>query len=205
VKKEYKIPKNHVACLGDLINNHSANIYKKSPDVWYSGVGEIKLIRDRVKEWTRILPELILIKGNHDDWWMKKANDEGYPTMTQVPFETLFKIPETWYCMDRHILKDLDIGPLALEHGTEFSGEVCLMNAVRENNMHTAIGHIHTRLGYRYYRTKHGLRLGINCASLLNPDDPIFVKQEKRNRLKSVQGVTVLIDGGRRIECLPLE
>lgn len=199
VIREYKISSDRIIFGGDLVDNHWASVYKKSPDLPYSSTGEISLVRDKIRQWSELCPLLTITKGNHDDWIVRKSSHDGTPLLVMRSFEDIFKIPDTWHCVDFTKIR-LAIGEMTFEHGSEFSGENSVLEAIKISGTHTAIGHIHTRLGYRLYRTKYGVRLGINGGSLIDPEHPAF-GFTKKHKLKSVQGAVVLLDGGRRIEC----
>lgn len=204
LQKHYRIPKENILCAGDETDGLHASSYPKDPDVDFSAVGELKLSRDRIREWGSYFPLMRLAISNHGLRWIRKAISCDIPSQIIRSYQEIFQTPEGWKWKEDWRFTDLR-HPFRLIHGMGYSGKDGHRNAAIDSGMSTIIGHLHSHAAVSHIVMMGAKRIwGMNCGSLIDVDAVAF-KYGKYNRQKPTLGAGIICNSGSVPLWIPLE
>jgi predicted phosphodiesterase len=160
-EKQRKEKCGKVICLGDLVDNHALSMHFDQDPNGLSPSYEIKEARQRLKQWFKAFPELLLSLGNHDERVDLKAKHVGLPRDVFRPFRDIWGLPNGWKDAFTH-----EVGGVRYIHGTGFSGDQAPEKAAIMNRQSCVIGHIHHNLksGYMTSHRDRILYMGVGCG-----------------------------------------
>lgn len=178
-----------VVQLGDLVDNHSVSFHKSDPDGLSPGMELVKT-REEVAKLATIFPELIVLEGNHDLRFLRRAFEFGLPKASIVAFKELFHLPDAW-----DVRYDVIIDEVLYTHGTGYSGKYASGRMAAEAQRSVVHGHIHVYPGVIWLNSRYrGDIFGMNCGCLINQEDYAF--SYSRDRKAGVGlGCGVVVDG----------
>ena len=81
--------------IGDLVDNHACSYHEHDPN-GQSPSDEMKLAREKLKDWFKAFPKVRVCKGNHDVLIARKAITYGLPREVLRPFDEIWKLPKNW-------------------------------------------------------------------------------------------------------------
>lgn len=201
VQKEYKIPKENIYHVGDEIDGYWASRFPKDPDAIITARGELKLARERMKEWYAAFPMCQVAISNHGLRWASKAYESFIPQEILRPYRELIEAPSGWTWHDEIIVKTKI--PFRIIHGMGYSGVNGARNAAIDSGMNTAIGHLHAHAGINFIHNGKLQIWAMNCGSLIDQGAMAF-NYGKNARFKAAITVGVVLDGGKTPLVIPM-
>ncbi len=149
--------------LGDLVDNHSVSFHKADPDGFSPGM-ELVHARESIQGLARLFPEVIVLEGNHDLRFLRKAFEYGLPKASIVAFKELFHLPDLW-----QVTYDIIIDGVLYTHGTGYSGKYASGRIAAEAQRSVVHGHIHVYPGLVWLNSRYrGDLFGMNCGCLID-------------------------------------
>jgi len=157
--KKWKVDK--IIHIGDIADGHAVSRFSTSTKAM-NAIDEYNLTKERLKDWYKAFPELILIKGNHSTIIDRQMKDMDIPEMYLRSEEDLYEMPDGW-----SIKKDVIIDGVYYTHGIGKSGKYAAVNLSRDMMMSCVIGHSHS-LGFCHYLKTptsriFGMNVGAGC------------------------------------------
>lgn len=208
IKSHFKIPdfdsKGNPAVLnvGDETDQYFGSLYKKNPDATHTPTSELDDAKFELRRWYRVFPYMRLALSNHGIRYWKKALDAEIPSQLLRRYEEVIEAPDGWKWKKRwHI--DCKY-PFILEHGDDWGGSQPHFDAMRHVGKSIIIGHHHSVFSWRKMKTA-GLEIwGATIGSLIDFETYAF-EYAKRAKFKPVNGVAVIIDGGKYPMLIPYD
>ncbi len=202
VQKEFKIPSNHIYCVGDEIDQYWGGLWEKDPDALHTINSELYEAKQELLRWYRAFPEMKLAVSNHGLRWAKRAFKAGIPSQMLRAYQDLLEAPAGWKWRDEWQIKSKH--PMRVIHGLGYSGQMGHVNAAIDGGVSTVIGHLHSYPAVNHIR-RAGLKIwAMNTGSLIDTEAYAFqYGREMRN--KPGLGVGVVVDDGLTPLFLPYE
>lgn len=201
VKKEFRIPKENVYCVGDETDQYYGGLYKKNPDAVHSPTTELQAAREKLQGWFAAFPEMKLATSNHGTRWLRKALDAEIPSELLRKYEEMLAAPKGWRWKKHWLVPSSH--PILVEHGDDYGGGTPHLAAAMSNGISTVIGHHHSLAGIEHIRTNGMNVWGMVTGSLI--DFEAYAFDYARNaRKKPLKGVGVAISGGACPLWIPL-
>lgn len=152
-----------VVQLGDLVDNHSVSFHRSDPDGLSPGM-ELVHARESIQRLAALFPEVIVLEGNHDLRFLRKAFEYGLPKASIVAFKELFHLPDLW-----QVTYDIIIDGVLYTHGTGYSGKYASGRIAAEAQRSVVHGHIHVYPGLVWLNSRYrGDIFGMNCGCLID-------------------------------------
>lgn len=204
LKKHYKIPDSNILNVGDEVDAMHGGLYDKDPNAEDSAVHEIKIAREKIKEWAAVFPEMKLCISNHGLRWLKKATLAQIPSMLMRRYEDVFEMPKGWKWQEEWRFENLK-HPFRMIHGMGYSGRNGHHNAVVDSGMSTCLGHLHSHAGINYIKTMGQKQMlwGMNVGCLID-EDAVAFKYGKYNRQKPCLSAGLIFNQGSTPVLMPL-
>lgn len=194
MQKEFKIPKTNIINVGDELDQYYASRFPKDPDAIISARGELKIARERLRDWYKAFPICRVALSNHGLRWLARAHDCYIPSEVLKPYKELIEAPSGWTWHDE--IKIKDDHPWRIIHGVGYSGVNGARNAAIDGRISTVIGHLHSFGGVTYINNGKNQMWGMNAGCLINSDEFAF-KYSKHIRYKATLSVGVVLDNGK--------
>lgn len=181
-----------VVHLGDLIDSNAVSRHTKDPAM-PGASDEINLVTNRLEKYKTALPEMQIMRGNHDERIMNCAKRAYIPREYIRPFRQVFKFPARW------ILKNsCRIDNVFYEHGDDIFNrgvdeKTGPGNLTLKRGVSTVAGHVHTAGGCVTVRDLSGVRFGLFVGCLVDETSPAFDYAGKETKWKL--GCGVVFDG----------
>ncbi len=201
VQKAFKIPKTNIICIGDELDQYYASRFPKDPDAIISARGELKIARERLKEWYKAFPAMRVCLSNHGLRWLARAHECYIPSEVLKPYKELIEAPYGWSWHEE--IKIKDDYPWRAIHGVGYSGVNGHRNAAIDGRISTVIGHLHSHAGINYVNNGGPAIWGMNCGCLIDDQEFAF-KYAKHSRYKGVLSVGVVVDNGKTPVLVPM-
>lgn len=201
VQKEFKISKFNIINIGDEIDQYYASRFPKDPDAVLSARGELKIGRERLKEWYRAFPVCRVCISNHGLRWLARAHECYIPSEILRPYKELIEAPQGWSWHEE--IKIKDDHPWRAIHGVGYSGINGHRNAAIDGRMSTVIGHLHAFSGTCYINNGKSNIWAMNAGCLINTEEFAF-KYAKHSRNKATLSVGVVLDSGKTPLVVPM-
>ena len=202
VQSHFKIPRDHVICVGDEVDQYWGGQWLKSPDARHTPNDELDETRDRLKEWYAAYPKLRLFVSNHGIRWAKKAFEAQIPSQLIKPWREVIGAPAGWQWRHRW---DIDTAhPWSVIHGMGYSGVNGHRNAALDLGRSVAIGHLHGFGGVARVTTETQTLWGMNVGCLVEPDAYAF-EYGRYSRNKPTLGLGVVLNDGKIPLFVPYE
>ena len=191
-------PNRHVVFLGDEIDSHAISRHMPDPD-GRSPKDEFEEAKHRLKDWYRAFSELVRVcDSNHTRRPWKKAYEAGLPKQFLKDVHEVLEAPVGWQWSERWIIQDI-----VFEHGENVSGPQGALNAAKQNQRCTAIGHLHSFGGVVHADSFDGKLWGLNAGCLIDVDAYAF-GYAKTLRNKPTLGCGVIKNGSPYFVPMPL-
>jgi hypothetical protein len=165
---------------------------------------EIEIVREKIKEWAKVFPEMKLCSSNHGLRWIRKAFDAELPSAALKDYKELYEIPKEWVYKDEWRFKDLP-HPFRMIHGQGYSGKDGHRNAAMDGGISTIIGHLHSFAAIDHIRTLKGFSIWAANAGCLIDIESFAFDYGKYNRNSPCLGAITIHDGGRMPIFHPME
>ncbi len=203
LKKHFKIPDSNVFNVGDEVDELHGGMYPKDPDGHHTATSEIKLARERFREWSVYFPKKKLAVSNHGMRWAKKAALAEIPSQMIRAYQEVLEAPPGWQWADQWMVK-ASKKPFIVKHGLDCSGKTPYRNAAEIGTTSVAFGHLHSTAGLCHVKTNDKNIWAMNVGCLIDPEAYAF-HYEKNNKFHPNLGAGVVLDGGMIPIWLPLE
>lgn len=175
--------------MGDEVDQHTLGKWNSNPS-GMSGGHELKEAIHRLKDWYKVFPGKVYVcHSNHTYRAWKKAFQYGIPKEFMKSVAQVYEAPVGWEWGDRWIFDGV-----CFEHGENVSGPTAALNAAKQNQMPTAIGHQHTHGGVIHCDSAQGKLWGLNTGCLIDVDQYAF-DYGKNIRNKPTLGCGVVKNG----------
>lgn len=175
--------------LGDEVDMAAFSTkWPVSPDM-PSASRELELAIESLERYYKVFPNVDVIESNHGIRIFKKAMVSGLPRMVIKRYEEILHYPSGWKLVGDHLLID----GVQYIHGDPFNGNNWI-HAHSKMKSSVVLGHLHSRAGVYYSKTRKGSHFAMNCGALVDPDAPAFL-YAKHMIEKPVLGCGVIIDG----------
>lgn len=198
-REQYKKYKCSLAVhIGDLCDNHSISYHEHHPD-GMSAVDEIKVTRERLKNWYKAFPEVKLCKGNHDILLTRKAITYGLSDIMIRPYREIWELPAKWE-YEWHFY----ISGVRYEHGTGYSGRYPHVQVSAKNRQSTVIGHCHSVAGVDFHANDMSLIFGMSTGCGIDRMQYTFW-YGRDFRDKPILGCGVVLDAGKGAAFIPMK
>ncbi len=150
VQKEFKIPSNHIYCVGDEIDQYWGGLWEKDPDALHTINSELYEAKQELLRWYRAFPEMKLAVSNHGLRWAKRAFKAGIPRVYMRAYTEFMQAPKGWQWRESWQLD----GVLFI-HGDGFSGKDGAIKAAQGHRKSVVVGHIHSFAGVQFVAGSH--------------------------------------------------
>jgi len=203
VAKEYNVPPENVYNMGDEVDEYFGSQWKKSPDTNYSATQEIKDSKDEIRRWGAVFPKMKLCVSNHGIRWARKFCDAEIPSQLMIPYKDLIGAPSGWVWRDEWVVNCKY--RFRCIHGMGYSGVNGARNAANDAAMSTAIGHLHAFAGINFIKTQGSEKMiwSFNVGAIID-DTAYAFEYSKYSRNKSINGVGIILSGGKTPLFIPL-
>lgn len=203
VQKEFKIPKENIIHVGDEVDQYWASRFPKDPDAIITARGELKIAREKMKEWYAAFPICDVAISNHGIRWLARAHDAYIPSEILRPYRELLEAPSGWRWHEEIRVKTKT--PFRVIHGVGYSGINGHRNACIDAGISTAIGHLHSHAGVSHVCNGKKTIWGMNVGCLMDPEPTLANGYAKYSRHKGVLSCGVVIDDGLTPIVVPYE
>lgn len=177
-----------VVCLGDEVDSHSISRHMPDPN-GRSPADELEAAKRQLQDWYKAFPKVFVCVSNHTIRPWKKAYEAGLPREFMRSIKEVYEAPIMWEWADRWVFQDT-----VFEHGENVSGPMGALNAAKQNNKPTVIGHLHSFAGVVHADNFDGKLWGMNTGCLINVQEYAF-SYAKNYRNKPCLGVGVIKNG----------
>lgn len=174
-----------VVLLGDEVDSHSISRHMPDPD-GRSPRDELEAAKRRLVDWYEAFPIARVCDSNHTRRPWKKAYEAGLSQQFMKDVASVYGAPPTWLWGDRWIFNGV-----VFEHGENVSGPMGALNAAKQNNCPTVIGHLHTFGGVVHADNFMGKLYGMNTGCLIDVNAYAFA-YAKNLRNKPTLGCGVI-------------
>lgn len=203
VEKEFKIPRQNWANVGDETDQYFGGRWPKDPDAEHTPLSELAESIERLKEWYAAYPRMLLAESNHAARWANKAVEAQIPSQLMKAYREVIQAPATWKWAPSWVIKMAKADVMML-HGMGYGGMYAHRHAAVDHGMNVVHGHLHSNAGISYI-VNEGRRIwGMNVGCLINSERYAF-KYGKHIRHKPVLGIGVVVDGGLTPIFVPYE
>lgn len=128
-----------VVQIGDLVDNHFMSYHETIPE-GFGGRHELDFAKQRVKEWERVFPEMIITLGTHDKRPMRKMRTGMVVNDWLKSFNEVYDTPE-WRYVD-----EFNHNGVKYVHGTSDAWTNMLSSGCS-----VVQGHLHTQASVRWH------------------------------------------------------
>lgn len=201
VAKHFRIPKENMLNLGDEVDFYNLSSYFKDPDALHTVNQEFDEVIEKLHHWYNAFPYMRVCNSNHQARFWKKAVDAQIPSRMLRKYREIIEAPKGWRWAEHWQIKTKH--PFMIEHGCGYSGVNAHRNAAIDNTISTIIGHLHSKAGISYIKTKGANLWAVNSGALIDEEAYAFA-YSKHARHKSVNGCTVVLDDGHMPVFVPL-
>lgn len=177
-----------VVLMGDEVDSHSISRHMPDPNGRSPG-DELAEAKHRLRDWYAAFPTARICVSNHTVRPWKRAYESGLPKEFMRSVRDVYEAPETWIWADRW-----HFAGVVFEHGENVSGPMGALNAAKQNQAPTVVGHLHSFGGVVHADSFHSKIWGLNSGCLINVDSFAFA-YAKTFRNKPTLGCGVIKNG----------
>ena len=195
IKKKYKIPADRWVCIGDEIDNNSISFYDVDPDGQHTPKTELSLCIDRLQEWYKAFPKMMVCKSNHSKRIYDVARKAGLPSLVMRDLAEILQSPKGWVWERQWKLDDW-----IFQHGHESGGQIAARakDACLFEDSNIAEGHRHSEAGETLFSTGNKTYRYITCGSLINDKEYAF-RYNKAQKKRPILGTRVILGDGTTV------
>lgn len=178
----------YVINMGDEVDAHTLGQWPSNPN-GRSGSDELKEARLRLSYWFDAFPKTYVCMSNHTYRAWKKAFLAGIPKEFMKSIAEVYGAPVGWQWRDKWVQEGI-----VFEHGENVSGPTAALNAAKQNQSSTVIGHQHSHGGVVHCDSEYGKLWGLNTGCLIDVEQYNF-DYGKNIRIKPTLGMGVIRNG----------
>lgn len=192
-----------VFCLGDLYDWAGLNRFMKDPNM-PSPQEEYQASLPIREQLYSLFGEVDMVWGNHDLRVMSRAAEAYIPEFFFKDLREVYGMPESWKTQGGYLeVTHPHLGDMVLLHGDKISKDAVL-NA-QSFGKHVIMADRHTVCKVEWRHTLLNRRLfGVNSGCLVDSNHRAF-NYGKGRRLRSVVGVSAIINGSPQNIVMPLD
>lgn len=150
-----------VVCLGDITDQKIWSRWMKDIDD-FSPSEEFLRAEEGIKKLHQWFPNMLILRGNHDNRILNKAIEAGIPSQMFKDIDEVFNFKGwTWISPTEKLIVDSNRGPILFVHGDEQGGTVAQKSRILGINV--CQGHTHkasTTYTSSLYRSFWGAEMG---------------------------------------------
>lgn len=177
-----------VVFMGDEVDSHSISRHMPDPN-GQSPADELEAAKRKLRDWYQAFPVARICVSNHTIRPWKRAYEAGLPKEFMRSVREVYEAPETWLWADRW-----QLGNVVFEHGENVSGPMGALNAAKQNQAPTVVGHLHSFGGVVHADSFQHKIWGLNTGCLVDVDAYAF-NYAKTFRNKPTLGCGVIKNG----------
>ena len=178
-----------VCFLGDEIDAHNIGSRHMPDPNGRSPGDELEDAKLKLKDWYRVFPTARVCISNHTIRPWKRSYEAGLPKQFMRDIGEVLGAPPTWLWADRWVFEGV-----VFEHGENVSGPMGALNAAKQNQASTVIGHLHSFAGVVHSDNFHSKLYGMNTGCLIDVAAYAF-SYAKNYRNKPTLGCGVIKNG----------
>lgn len=206
LSRHFGIPKENILNVGDETDSYWGSLHPKSPEAKLTVGGELKVCKDKIRQWGEAFPFMKIAISNHGIRWVKKAAMAEIPSQLLRAYRDIIGAPEGWQWRDAWVIPTKN--PFMMIHGTEYSGQNATREMIKDKGMSVIHGHLHAhaQVVHVKHQRENGEflhRWGCNTGCLIDETQFAF-DYEKRNRFKPSIGCAVIYNDGSTPVWFPL-
>lgn len=202
VKRHFKIKDENVYNVGDETDQFHGSDHPKDGDYDITPKEEIRLTKEKLREWYAEFPQMKLAISNHGLRWVRKASNAQIPVEIIRDYRDIIDAPKGWQWRDKWLVESKH--PFLVLHGMGYSGQTAYRQIALDHGISVAHGHLHSGAGISYIKTDHQKIWGFNTGCLINPVKFAF-KYGRWARFKPSLGIGVVTNGGTTPIWLPYD
>lgn len=181
-----------VICCGDLCDQHAISRFQTETDA-YSAMTEYEMALKDIQIYTRVFPEVELLRGNHCMIPARQAATLGIPEQYLKGMKELWHLPKGWNVHDQLIINDV-----MYEHGIGMSGKSGVLDRAINNMMSYVAGHSHAFGGVQYKSNSKMLVFGLQVGCGIDIDAYSF-RYGRYNKNRETLGCGIVFDSANAI------
>lgn len=186
IKKKFK--PDFSLSVGDEVDWHSVSMHDKDPDLMSAG-DELVAIRNKLKPYYKLFPELVILDSNHGSLIKRRAFKYGLPKEVLKSYNDILNAPTGWHWVQDLIFKT-PLGPVFATHGkTGTPLKLC-----SQYGMSSLQGHFHSKAQISYASTPERLLWDMHVGCLIDPKSNAFA-YDRQNLKRPVISVAIIIEG----------
>ena len=154
--------------IGDLIDNHHASHFLKEVTL-PNATEEISQVQQKIKQWGKVFPKMIVLKGNHEARLEKAMQRVGLPSSMLKTVPEIFAFPKGWEYKTTVKIDNVlytHFAGIGGKHSTRRTAELARQPIVQ--------GHLHKSCGIEYHKTEFGLTFCMTVGGMINETSPAF-------------------------------
>ena len=179
--------------IGDVLDHYGISSYIHDPD-GLSGGDELKTVKERVKEWVELFPNLKICLGNHDTRHFAAAIKAGLSSAYLRHMNDLLDTPDTWEWNWSY--KQVGGMIVNYEHGTGQAGASAAVNMAKAYGESVIIGHTHINPGVTWLSNGRDDYYGMNVGSAIDETAYAFAYSQGKP-YRGTLGAGIVLDNGR--------
>ncbi len=177
-----------VLFIGDIVDWHAISFHTRHPNS-PGTMDEYEMAKGYIADWYDAFPEAIVCVGNHDERIIRLAEVAGIPSKFIRDYNEVWGTPGWNWVYDF-----TDEDGTYFVHGTGLSGMHPAYNLMKKMAQSSVMGHVHSAFGVKWLVNSHSRMFGLDSGC--GVDDKAYAfAYGKHNKLKSVLGCGVILDG----------
>ena len=190
-----------VIIAGDLVDFYTMSRYAKDPNHPDSLASELQRVKKDVKKLSKILPEVVLTMGNHDDRYAAAYSSAGLLHDMMLDFGSIIGAPSGWVILKSSVDFTFTVDSTR-EQITVAHHRGVNTSLVSQRLGRTFIaGHSHTKGQVVAYNNGLRTTFGVNSPCLISNEGSPFA-YAKISNINPVRGCCLLEKGIPRLEFL---
>lgn len=202
VQRHFKIPLENMLCVGDEVDEIKGSMHAQDPDGLYTANQEIKISREKLREWHSRFPYMRICTSNHGQRWARKASAAEIPSQMIRAYQDVLEIPPGWRYADKWVIPEKH--PFVMTHGLSWGGKTPYRLAAEVSAMSQLFGHLHSSAGFCRVKTNDKDIWGCNVGSLIDEEAYAF-KYGRDHRFKANNGAAIIFNNGKDVMLISYE
>jgi len=172
--------------IGDMFDHHYMSRFNNELDA-FNPIDEWKAASWEVQKWVKAIPDLTILKGNHDSIPKRQAETLGIPTVFLSNLNTVYNLPDTWVWDESAVI----FGDCLIDHGLGSNGMYGCKNTANKLGCSYIQGHTHAHGGMFYLPRPFGNRAALNVGCLVD-ENKYLARYGKKFRVPVSLGMGIV-------------
>jgi metallophosphoesterase superfamily enzyme len=190
LKKDFDVPHSNVYSVGDIADLYGFSRWPKSPDAKHTINQELELLREKIRKWGAVFPEMKIAHSNHDMRVMRKAISADLPSQVIRSVEEIMEFPKGWELREQFVVM-ANKCEFLVTHGEEYPEA---LDAAMAYGVNVVQGHHHGKAGVRYRCTKLQQLWGLSVGCLVDKESFAF-QYGAYSKQKPIIGCGLILNG----------